>query len=130
MSRKKSLISCALVSLTGLGRHQCLRRRRGHPITVTANTAFLGGSLSGHAILFFGLAVCIAGAVFGIFQYRQTRALQVHKSMADVSHIIWETCKTYLFQQGKFLAALWILIAICMIYYFKAAGKSHRQRAW
>ena len=39
--------------------------------------------------------------------------------MGDVSNIIWETCKTYLFQQGKFLAALWILIAICMVYYFK-----------
>jgi K(+)-stimulated pyrophosphate-energized sodium pump len=52
-------------------------------------------------------------------QYKQTRALPVHKSMGDVSNIIWETCKTYLFQQGKFLAALWILIAVCMIYYFK-----------
>jgi K(+)-stimulated pyrophosphate-energized sodium pump len=83
-------------------------------------TSFLGGSLTGHAILFFGLAVCVVGALFGIFQYRQTRALPVHKSMGDVSHIIWETCKTYLFQQGKFLAALWILIAICMVYYFKA----------
>jgi K(+)-stimulated pyrophosphate-energized sodium pump len=83
-------------------------------------TSFLGGSLTGHAILFFGLAICVMGAVFGIFQYRQTRALQVHKSMGDVSHIIWETCKTYLFQQGKFLAALWVLIAICMVYYFKA----------
>jgi K(+)-stimulated pyrophosphate-energized sodium pump len=83
------------------------------------NSSFLGGSLSGQAILFSGLAVCIVGALFGIFQYRQIRALQVHKSMGDVSHIIWETCKTYLFQQGKFLAALWVLIAICMVYYFK-----------
>ena len=83
------------------------------------NTSFLGGSLSGQTVLFSGLAVCIVGALFGIFQYRQIRALPVHKSMGDVSHIIWETCKTYLFQQGKFLAALWVLIAICMVYYFK-----------
>src|SRR6202789_2047060 len=83
------------------------------------DASFLGGSLSGQTILFSGLEVCIVGALFGIFQYRQTRALQVHKSMGDVSHIIWETCKTYLFQQGKFLAALWVLIAICMVYYFK-----------
>jgi K(+)-stimulated pyrophosphate-energized sodium pump len=120
MSRKKSLISCALVSLTGLGATNAFAGDADIQLPSLQDTAFLGGSLSGHAILFFGLAVCIAGAVFGIFQYRQTRALQVHKSMADVSHIIWETCKTYLFQQGKFLAALWILIAICMIYYFKA----------
>ena len=75
-------------------------------------------SLGGTAILYFGLVVCAIGALFGIFQYGQTRALPVHKSMGDVSNIIWETCKTYLLQQGKFLAALWVLIALCMIYYF------------
>jgi K(+)-stimulated pyrophosphate-energized sodium pump len=77
------------------------------------------GSLSGHAILYFGLIVCAIGAAFGLLQYQQTRGLPVHRSMRDVSNIIWETCKTYLLQQGKFLAALWILIAICMVYYFK-----------
>jgi K(+)-stimulated pyrophosphate-energized sodium pump len=81
--------------------------------------SFSGGSLTGHAILFSGLVICAIGAAFGILQYKQTRALQVHKSMGDVSNIIWETCKTYLWQQGKFLATLWILIAVCMIYYFK-----------
>ena len=80
---------------------------------------FFQGAVSSHAILFFGLVVCAVGAVFGILQYNHTRALPVHKSMGDVSNIIWETCKTYLFQQGKFLAALWILIAVCMVYYFK-----------
>ena len=57
--------------------------------------------------------------VFGLVQYKQTKALPVHDSMADVSHTIWETCKTYLFQQGKFLAILWVLIAGCMVFYFK-----------
>ncbi|MGD1089731.1 MAG: sodium-translocating pyrophosphatase [Verrucomicrobiota bacterium] len=80
--------------------------------------SFLGGSLSGHAILYCGLVICAIGVAFGLLQYKQTRALPVHKSMGDVSHIIWETCKTYLLQQGKFLVALWILIALCMIYYF------------
>ncbi|HTX20951.1 MAG TPA: sodium-translocating pyrophosphatase [Candidatus Aquilonibacter sp.] len=82
------------------------------------DVSFLNGGLSGHAILYFGLAVCVIGALFGLFQYQQTRALPVHKSMGGVSNIIWETCKTYLLQQGKFLAALWILIACCMVYYF------------
>ncbi|MGA2685395.1 MAG: sodium/proton-translocating pyrophosphatase, partial [Verrucomicrobiota bacterium] len=82
------------------------------------DVSFHGGALSGHAILFFGLAVCVIGALFGLFQYQQTRALPVHPSMGNVSHIIWETCKTYLLQQGKFLVALWILIALCMLYYF------------
>src|SRR6185436_14135285 len=56
--------------------------------------------------------------VYGWMQFIQTRNLPVHRSMAAVSQIIWETCKTYLFQQGKFLALLWILIAVCMGYYF------------
>src|SRR5207245_686810 len=51
-------------------------------------------------------------------QYKQTRALPVHDSMRNVSDIIWETCKTYLWTQGKFLAILWLLIAACIFYYF------------
>jgi K(+)-stimulated pyrophosphate-energized sodium pump len=79
---------------------------------------FFGERVTGHTILYFGLFVCFVGAAFGIFEYVRTRALPVHRTMAEVSNIIWETCKTYLFQQGKFLAALWLLIAVCMIYYF------------
>ena len=76
------------------------------------------GPLSGMAILYAGLLICLLGIAFGVKQYKQTKALPVHPRMADVSNIIWETCKTYLFTQGKFLAVLWILIAACMIYYF------------
>jgi K(+)-stimulated pyrophosphate-energized sodium pump len=83
------------------------------------DVSFYQGAVSSHGVLYLGLVICAVGAAFGLMQYKQTRALPVHKSMGDVSNIIWETCKTYLFQQGKFLAALWILIAVCMIYYFK-----------
>jgi K(+)-stimulated pyrophosphate-energized sodium pump len=65
-----------------------------------------------------GLAVCLLGCLFGAWQYLQTKRLPVHASMAGVSQIIWETCKTYLWQQGKFLIGLWGLIAVCIIYYF------------
>jgi K(+)-stimulated pyrophosphate-energized sodium pump len=82
------------------------------------SVSFLGGSLTGAAILNFGLIVCAIGMIFGIMQYVQTKNLPAHKAMLDVSQTIWETCKTYLFQQGKFLIALWILIAICIAYYF------------
>ncbi|MGC9940333.1 MAG: sodium-translocating pyrophosphatase [Verrucomicrobiota bacterium] len=119
MSRKKTLLSGAMMSLTGLVATNASAGDADIQLPSLHDTAFLGGSLTGHAILCFGLIICVAGAGFGIFQYWQMRSLQVHKSMAEVSHIIWETCKTYLFQQGKFLAALWILIAICMVYYFK-----------
>jgi K(+)-stimulated pyrophosphate-energized sodium pump len=76
------------------------------------------GGVSGATLMYLGLAVCLVGAVFGLVQYFQTKALPVHQSMAQVSETIWETCKTYLFTQGKFLAILWVLIAGCMIYYF------------
>ena len=76
------------------------------------------GGLSGMAILYSGLVICLLGIAFGIWQYLQTRALPVHRRMGEVSNIIWETCKTYLFQQGRFLAMLWVLIALCMGYYF------------
>src|SRR5437899_10408894 len=76
------------------------------------------GGVSGVALMYGGLLICLIGAAFGLVQYKQTKALPVHKSMGDVSNTIWETCKTYLFTQGKFLAILWVLIAACMVYYF------------
>jgi K(+)-stimulated pyrophosphate-energized sodium pump len=78
----------------------------------------LGGT-SGLTLMYIGIALCIVGAVFGLIQYQQTKSLPVHGSMASVSNSIWETCKTYLFTQGKFLALLWVLIAACIFYYFK-----------
>ena len=80
--------------------------------------SFIGGSLGGLTILNVGLVICAIGMIFGWLQYKQTKNLPAHQAMLDVSNTIWETCKTYLFQQGKFLAGLWILIAICIIYYF------------
>ncbi len=77
------------------------------------------GGISGIVLLYLGIGVCAIGATFGLVQYFQTKALPVHQTMADVSQTIWETCKTYLFQQGKFLALLWLLIAACIFFYFK-----------
>jgi K(+)-stimulated pyrophosphate-energized sodium pump len=73
------------------------------PSLDTVRFAGLGG-VSGATLMYLGLLICLIGAVFGVVQYAQTKALPVHKSMADVSNTIWETCKTYLFTQGKFLA--------------------------
>src|ERR1039457_2060970 len=76
------------------------------------------GGIHGTTLMYLGLGVCLIGAIFGLWQYFQTKALPVHESMAQVSESIWETCKTYLFTQGKFLSILWVLIAACMLYYF------------
>ena len=63
--------------------------------------SFMGGALSGSAVLMAGLAVCLVGMVFGWIQYVQTRNLPVHASMSNVSNVIWETCKTYLGAAGQ-----------------------------
>jgi K(+)-stimulated pyrophosphate-energized sodium pump len=85
----------------------------------TVNFDVRGNSVNGMLLLYIGLFVCVLGIIFGWMQYVQTRKMEVHASMRAVSEIIWETCKTYLFQQGKFLMVLWFLIAICIAYYFK-----------
>ncbi|MDD5521656.1 MAG: sodium-translocating pyrophosphatase [Kiritimatiellae bacterium] len=79
----------------------------------------LGATVSGLHLMWGGIVICFIGMIFGWIQYQQTKALPVHECMAKVSHSIWETCKTYLFTQGKFLAILWMLIAACIFYYFK-----------
>ncbi len=94
------------------------------PDLTTVHFDGLGG-VSGVTLMYLGLVICLIGAVFGLVQYKQTKALPVHESMAKVSNIIWETCKTYLFTQGKFLAILWLLIAGCMVYYF--VGLQHKE---
>ena len=83
------------------------------------------GGVSGATLMYVGILICFIGAIFGIVQYFQTKALPVHESMASVSETIWETCKTYLFTQGKFLAILWVLIAGCMTYYFLGLEKGN-----
>jgi len=72
----------------------------------------------GHSLLMVGLLVSALGVLFGVVALKQIKALPVHKSMADVSQIIWETCKTYLFQQGKFILMLEVLIGSIIVLYF------------
>ncbi|MDD5141537.1 MAG: sodium-translocating pyrophosphatase [Verrucomicrobiales bacterium] len=77
------------------------------------------GGMGGPTLMYLGLVMCAVGAIFGLVQYWRTKNLPVHESMSGVSRTIWETCKTYLLQQGKFLAVLWLLIASCIFFYFK-----------
>jgi K(+)-stimulated pyrophosphate-energized sodium pump len=81
------------------------------------SVVFAGG-INGHALLMFGLVVCVLGMVFGIASYSKIRGLPVHQSMAEISELIYETCKTYLLQQGKFLLLLWLFIGAIVLLYF------------
>ena len=74
--------------------------------------------VAGSTLLWVGMLICLLGMVFGLVQFMQIRALPVHKAMLEISELIYETCKTYLIQQGKFLAMLWAFIAAIMVVYF------------
>ncbi len=78
---------------------------------------FLGG-ISGPTLLMFGLGVSALGFVFGIAMYMHLRNLPVHESMLEISELIYETCKTYLMTQGKFLLILEAFIGSIIVFYF------------
>jgi hypothetical protein len=81
-------------------------------------STFFGGIIDGHALLAYGLIIVALGLLFGLVIYRQLKNLAVHKSMLEISELIYETCKTYLVTQGKFLLVLWIFIGVIMAFYF------------
>ena len=74
--------------------------------------------VNGRTLLTWGLLFCVFGLLFGFVSYTRLRNLPVHISMREVSELIWETCKTYLFTQGKFLLILEIFIGVIIVFYF------------
>ena len=82
-----------------------------------ALASFLGG-MTGWQLLAYGLIVCIAGLAFGAIVYGQIKAMPVHRSMAEVSELIYETCKTYMVTQGKFILLLEVFIGVIIVAYF------------
>jgi K(+)-stimulated pyrophosphate-energized sodium pump len=81
-----------------------------------SQVTFLG--IDGHKLLLFGILICVFGLAFGLAIYTRLKNLPVHKSMRDISELIYETCKTYLITQGKFLMILWVFIAVVIVLYF------------
>src|SRR5580692_5697842 len=81
-----------------------------------SQVTFLG--IDGHKLLLFGIVFCVFGLIFGLAIYSRLKGMPVHKSMLDISELIYETCKTYLLTQGKFLVFLWLFIAVVIVLYF------------
>ncbi|MBX3021197.1 MAG: sodium-translocating pyrophosphatase [Bdellovibrionales bacterium] len=79
---------------------------------------FFGSVVSGTSILYMGIVVCALGMLFGLWEFIGIKRLPVHRKMLSISDLIYETCKTYMWQQGKFLIILEVLIGAAMIYYF------------
>src|SRR2546425_983951 len=77
---------------------------------------FLG--MDGHKLLLFGILFCIFGLVFGLTIYTRLKNLPVHRAMREISELIYETCKTYLITQGKFILLLWVFIGVIAAIYF------------
>src|SRR5664279_2622665 len=81
-----------------------------------SSVSFLG--MNGHNLLLIGLLFCAAGLAFGLMIFMHLKNLPVHRSMREISELIYETCKTYLTTQGKFILILWAFIAVIIAAYF------------
>jgi len=75
-------------------------------------------NIDGHKLLLFGILFCVFGLIFGLAIYQRLKNLPVHGSMREISELIYETCKTYLITQGKFLLLLETFIAVVIVLYF------------
>ncbi len=74
--------------------------------------------INGRTLLMGGLVICALGLLFGLLTFTELKNLPVHSSMLEVSELIYETCKTYLVTQGKFILLLWVFIAVIIAAYF------------
>src|SRR5690348_11217495 len=74
--------------------------------------------VDGHRLLVYGIGFCVLGLVFGLVMYMSLKKLPVHRSMLEISELIYETCKTYLITQGKFILILEAFIAVIIVLYF------------
>lgn len=83
-----------------------------------SQATFFNGAVTGWQLLFYGMIVVFFGLLFGYWQFTRIKKMPAHASMLEISKIIYETCKTYLLQQGRFLAILFLIIGVAISYYF------------
>jgi K(+)-stimulated pyrophosphate-energized sodium pump len=101
---------CALAQTTEQGGEASLK------LPDLSSVSFNG--VDGHRLLTYGLLFCLFGLGFGLVIYMRLKNLPVHRAMREISELIYETCKTYLITQGKFLMLLWAFIAVVIVLYF------------
>ncbi len=89
-----------------------------HLPSLSGTYSVFGLSMTGDQFLQIGLVICVLGLIFGVYEILSIRKLPAHKSMLNVSHLIYETCKTYMIQQGKMLVVFEAFIGACIVYYF------------
>jgi len=113
--RAKSLLT--LILLAAAGSVPVMAQGEAELKLPDLSTAFFQG-VNGRTLLMAGLGVSVLGLIFGLIMYKHLRNLPVHESMLEISELIYETCKTYLLTQGKFLLILEIFIGAIIVLYF------------
>src|SRR3984957_1810258 len=83
-----------------------------------SSVSFLNGAIDGHKLLLIGILFCLFGLGFGMVIFMRLKNLPVHRAMREISELIYETCKTYLVTQGRFILLLWAFIAVIILLYF------------
>ena len=83
-----------------------------------SSVSFLNGAIDGHRLLMIGILFCVFGLGFGMVIFMRLKNLPVHRAMREISELIYETCKTYLITQGRFILFLWVFIAVIITLYF------------
>ena len=115
--RAVSLLILALLALAGASPLLAQGGEADLRLPDLGQAVFMNG-VSGPTLLTIGLVVAVLGLVFGMAMYTHLRKLPVHASMLEISELIYETCKTYLITQGKFLLILEIFIGVIIAFYF------------
>ncbi len=125
-SRRMAMKMSAVVALLTLGAVAAFGQPEGKTTGGEASlklpdlsqVSFLNGSIDGHKLLLIGILFCLFGLGFGMAIFLRLKNLPVHRSMREISELIYETCKTYLVTQGKFILLLWAFIAVIIAAYF------------
>ena len=119
-----ALVPAALPALAAQEAVQAPEHRPGGEVNLQLPDLNQGDFLgfTGHQILLSGLFVCILGLLFGLMSYSHVKNLPVHRSMAEISELIYETCKAYMVQQGKLLLVLFGFIGAVIVIYFLLTG--------
>jgi K(+)-stimulated pyrophosphate-energized sodium pump len=119
--RRAAIIIAATVTTLALGIPTYAQSHQGGEASLElpdlTQVTFLNG-ITGHNLLLFGIVICVLGLGFGLAIYMNLQRLPVHRSMREISELIYATCKTYLTTQGKFILILEAFIAVVIILYF------------
>ncbi len=111
-----ALVMTTLLGATAVHAQESVGGEANLKLPDLSQVTFFG--IDGHKLLMYGIVFCVFGLIFGMSIYVGLKNLPVHRTMREVSELIYETCKTYLITQGKFLMLLWAFIAATMILYF------------